>query len=258
MAKKSKEEKEVQISTIVRRRRRDSLESALDTNRELSPFHNINNKPRSLTMSDELKHKRQCSERSDITFDTTYSNSNIFPTSKAENPSRCSLLSDPSYLSGGSRIHLQCGKSNEEKRKQISGVQTDYFRLKARGIMTLPNGRPLANMAARHIFQHQSFDNLNCSIKNVSCQPSSGSDPDLNLPDVQSQHEEISDTYSDDIDLLKLEAKTSVKERPSKKNPSRTVDDGELFDRARKIRKKMDEGADWFRNEVERRTNGYR
>ncbi|VDB85923.1 Bgt-5450, partial [Blumeria graminis f. sp. tritici] len=258
MAKKSKEEKEVQISTIVRRRRRDSLESALDTNRELSPFHNINNKPRSLTMSDELKHKRQCSERSDITFDTTYSNSNIFPTSKAENPSRCSLLSDPSYLSGGSRIHLQCGKSNEEKRKQISGVQTDYFRLKARGIMTLPNGRPLANMAARHIFQHQSFDNLNCSIKNVSCQPSSGSDPDLNLPDVQSQHEEFSDTYSDDIDLLKLEAKTSVKERPSKKNPSRTVDDGELFDRARKIRKKMDEGADWFRNEVERRTNGYR
>ncbi|CCU82540.1 80 kD MCM3-associated protein/SAC3 family protein [Blumeria hordei DH14] len=238
MAKKSKEEKNLQISTVARRRRRDSLESALDTNRELSHFQNINNKPRSLTMSGGPKHKRQCSERSDVSFNTTYSNSNTFPTNKPENPSRCSLLSDPSYLSGGSRIHLQCGKSNEEKRKQISGVQTDYFRLKARGIMTLPDGRPLANMAARHISQHQSFDNLNWSIKNVSFQPSSASDLDLNLPDMHSQHEEFSDTYSDDTDLLKLEAKTSVREGPFKNNPSRPVDDDELFDRARKIRKK--------------------
>lgn len=65
--------------------------------------------------------------------------------SSRDDPLRRSILSDPSYLSGESRIlHMPSYKGEFESgtKKQISGVQGSYFRLKARGISMGTAARP--------------------------------------------------------------------------------------------------------------------
>jgi hypothetical protein len=61
----------------------------------------------------------------------------------------------------------------------------------------------------------------------------------------------------DDIQLLKAKAKALMEEQEASRQRERKrsydeVDDEELFARAKRIREQMDEGAQWFRKEIER------
>jgi len=168
MAENLRSSKAVQSANVVEdfrastsRRRKDSLGSLLDATGVLNGVHDTDDEIRSIMQRDEVEpaSKRQRSERSG---DSPSTNTSRHKRGKSDNPLRRSLLSDPSYLSGGSRIHLMSKyDAQDESRRHVSGVQTDYFRLKARGIATLPDGTPLANSAAKDILHHKrSFDGI--------------------------------------------------------------------------------------------------
>ncbi|KAI1002896.1 hypothetical protein K3495_g5306 [Podosphaera aphanis] len=150
MAKNSKEEKagpsasfieDLNSSVALRRRPRDSMESPLDEAEAQLSKSDFQSDSLPTEHADGPLQKRQCSERSTISENSSMNRQDRFTSGKLRSPS---LLSDPSFLSGESRIHLISRHSNKnEKKKQASGVQTDYFRLKARGIVTLPRGTRL-------------------------------------------------------------------------------------------------------------------
>lgn len=175
---------------------------------------------------------------------------------KSDNPLRRSLLSDPSYLSGGSRIHLLPNYTwSDEVRRQSSGVQTNYFRLKARGITTLPDGSPLATSVAREILPRRpSFNELE-GVEGANPQKSRA---------VTGNHAShafgFRATADEDAEIqqLKTKAKARLEAVESSELDSNRnyvdADEEELFAKARKIREQMDEDARWFRTEVERET----
>ncbi|KAH8821603.1 SAC3/GANP/Nin1/mts3/eIF-3 p25 family-domain-containing protein [Xylogone sp. PMI_703] len=179
---------------------------------------------------------------------------------KSNNAMRRSLLSDPSYLTGGSRIHLLPNYTwSDENRRQISGVQTNYFRLKARGITTLPDGTPLATSVAREILPKQrSFDNLRFSESPSEREQQAATDS------ITSRTPEIGRLWIDlergaEMQKLKENAKAHFAEvvEPKDLNYKRSfadADEEELFAKAKRIREQMDEGARWYRTEIERET----
>lgn len=62
----------------------------------------------------------------------------------------------------------------------------------------------------------------------------------------------------EDIQVLKLRAKELVSESKmagrSKSKRSFTGDDEELFERAKRVREQLDEGAGWYRKQIEKDT----
>jgi hypothetical protein len=239
-------------STTVRRR--DSLESLLDATGVLNGVHDPSNEVRAIARREQLKssNKRQDSERSSMSM---ASSTNRHKRVKSENPLRRSLLSDPSYLNGGSRIHLMSNYgTQEERRRQISGVQTDYFRLKARGITTLPDGTPLANSAARNIVhQKRSFDGVQ---KSSTPQSSKHQAVPRSVPAKFAAHAQAlaGGNEREDLEALKIKAKAFVSEEKSRQKRALVDDDEQLFERAKRIREQMDEGAKWYRKEIDRDT----
>ena len=234
--------------------RRNSLESLLDATGVLNGVHNSDNEIRAIVQLEPMApaNKRLRSERS-----TNSPGSNMHKRGKSDNPLRRSLMSDPSYLNGGSRIHLMSNYgARDENRRQISGVQTDYFRLKARGITTLPNGTPLASSVAKSIVhQKRSFDGISKpSTPPVSKQqPIARSVPMRPARDLDNH--QTSTVLDDDIEALKQRARTLVidgKESRRKQKRTWQDDDEELFERAKRIREQMDEGMKWYRKEIER------
>jgi nuclear mRNA export protein SAC3 len=238
--------------------RRNSLESLLDATGVLNGVHDSNEKIRAIVQNEMKKvgpgHLRRRSERS--TNSPSSSTSNI-KRGKSDNPLRRSLMSDPSYLNGGSRIHLMSHYgSQDEERRHVSGVQTDYFRLKARGITTLPNGTPLASSVAHTtLHKKRSFEYSRPITPELSGQltiPRSAPTNNIHrgIPRGTAERE-------DDIQALKARAKAIIadEERSRRKEKKRSLDEGEeaeLFARAKRIREQMDEGAQWFRSEIER------
>lgn len=171
---------------------------------------------------------------------------------------RKSLLSDSAYLQGGSRIHLIPNyKPSMESRRQPNGVKTDYFRLKARGIMTLPDGTPLANTAAVHLNHKRSLDNISKSMtpERPIYKPSASSVPskpvtnDALLSGTMRERD-------DDFEALKARAKAVMaKDKEGKqKNKKRLLDDDEveLFASAKRVRDQMDEESLWMRAEIQK------
>jgi hypothetical protein len=144
--------------------------------------------------------------------------------------------------------------AQEEGRRQVSGVQTDYFRLKARGITTLPDGTPLANSAARNIVHHKrSFDGIQ---KSSTPQPSKHQTVPRSVPPRFAAHANAlaSSSEREDMEALKIKAKAFVSKEKSRQKRALVDDDEELFERAKRIREQMDEGAKWYRKEIERDT----
>lgn len=176
--------------------------------------------------------------------------------SPSEDLLRKSLLSDSAYLQGGSRIHLIPNyKPSMESRRQPNGVKTDYFRLKARGIMTLPDGTPLANTAAVHLKRQRSLDNIGKSMtpERPIGKPSASSVPSKPVAnDVSS----TSAGQDNDFEALKAKAKAVIaKEKEGKqKNKKRLLDDDEveLFASAKRVRDQMDEETLWMRAEIQK------
>jgi nuclear mRNA export protein SAC3 len=171
---------------------------------------------------------------------------------------RKSLLSDSAYLQGGSRIHLIPNyKPSMETRRQPNGVRTDYFRLKARGIMTLPDGTPLAKTAAVHLNSKLPLHNISKSLtpeRSIS-EPSANSVPAK--PVANDTH--FSDTIADhdtDFEALKARARAVMgKDKEEKlKNKKRYLDDdeAELFASAKRVRDQMDEETLWMRAEIQK------
>lgn len=176
---------------------------------------------------------------------------------RSETNLRKSILADHMALPGSSRIHLLPNDIPlTGQKRRASGVQTDYFRLKARGITTLPDGTPLATMAAYHLPRKASFDGfmkpstpkreLRESLSN-----SVPAKPVARLPEPKGLAAEDFDL---DIEALKARAKKLVEEdrekRHQKKKRMFDDNDEELFARAKRIREQMDEGTEWFKSEI--------
>jgi nuclear mRNA export protein SAC3 len=168
------------------------------------------------------------------------------------------LLSDSAYLQGGSRIHLIPNyRPNTESRRQQNGVKTDYFRLKARGIMTLPDGTPLAITAAVHLNHKRSLDNISKSLtpERPISKPSASSVPskpvvdDLLLSGTSTERD-------NDFEALKARARAVMaKDKEEKqKNKKRYLDEdeAELFASAKRVRDQMDEETLWMRSEIQK------
>lgn len=243
------------------KRRRNSLESLLDATGILDGVHNSDEQIRAIVQDEiqksEAERKRRRSRR---VTDSSSTSTNQHKRGRSDNPLRRSLLSDPSYLNGGSRIHLMSNYgAQDEERRQVSGVQTDYFRLKARGITTLPNGMPLASSVANNtLHKKHSFDGINqpqpTTPKSSRQQPTPKSAPANNK---QYEGPRSAARREDDIQILKARAKALIAEEETSRQRERKRsfdegDDEELFARAKRVREQMDEGAQWFRKEIER------
>ena len=238
-------------------RRRSSLESLLNATGVLNGVHDSTEQIRAI-VQDEIKKAgdlvRRRSERSNYSPSSSTSKTQR---GNSVNPLRRSLMSDPSYLNGGSRIHLMSRYGAEdEERRQVSGVKTDYFRLKARGITTLPNGTPLASSIAHGaLHKKRSFD----SSRPATPEASRPLAIPRSAPAINRHHPGPRGAVDGEggLQALKDRAKALVagEEKPRQRERKRSLDDDdddELFARAKRIREQMDEGVQWFRREIER------
>ncbi|KAI9641214.1 actin cytoskeleton and mitosis protein [Ciborinia camelliae] len=237
--------------------RRSSLGSLLQETGILAGVHNPKDKLREIMYNGQTEHsnKRLKSSVSSVASDST---SNTHRRNQSDNPLQRSLLSDPSFLSGGSRIHLMPSyQAAHETRPQISGVQTDYFRLKARGITTLPNGTPLATSVAKEpLRQKQSFDGISKPIRSRRLTvPKDQPIPRSSPARVTAQQLLMpAPTNDEEIQRLKERAKAVMAADSGRKLQKRGLDDDDddLFERAKRIRERMDEDSEWLRREVDR------
>ncbi|PVH78574.1 hypothetical protein DL98DRAFT_361383, partial [Cadophora sp. DSE1049] len=238
------------------RPRKGGLESLLGATGVLNGVHDVDGEARAIVQENRRpSHKRPRSQRSERSTASQSSTASKHKRGKSDIPIRRSILSDPSYLQGGSRIHLLSDYNlrEEQQRPQVSGVQTDYFRLKARGISTLHDGTPLANSAAqRTLNPKRSFDGF---IKPTTPRSRLQSTPRSvpSKPAVQPGMDSEFGDQVDDVEALKARAKAAMSWRKnSGQKRSFDDEDEELFARAKRIREQMEEGEDYYRSELER------
>ncbi|KFY12120.1 hypothetical protein V491_06898, partial [Pseudogymnoascus sp. VKM F-3775] len=177
---------------------------------------------------------------------------------------------------GGSRIHLMPSGWNpkDDKGPKPNNVQTDYFRLKARGIHTMPNGTPLARSAALNM-----RPSLLSSVRqSMSASGASSASSGLATPDRQLKRSisklslsapakrfradplpKPSPSDRQEVDDIKARARRIMNEDASKRRQEedrrrsldrdQTKDDEmeELFRRSRKLKEDMEQGEEWFR-----------
>lgn len=136
---------------------------------------------------------------------------------------------------------------NDDSRSRVSGVQTDYFRLKARGITTLSDGTPLASSVARStITKKRSLEEFK---KPSTPRHLKASAVTQSVPAKSTKFR----SSEDDTQALKAKAKALMEDDSRKRTQKRAyVDDDDLFARAKRVREQMDEGADWFKRQVEK------
>jgi hypothetical protein len=204
------------------RRRPESVQSLLGATGVLDGVHNLGATIQAIVREDTPKpnpHRR--SERTPKKEQTPRKTSQ-----KRDDPLRRSILSDPSYLSGESRIlHMPKYSMKDMDRKQVSGVQTDYFRLKARGISTTTKGTPLASSLTRRL--HSSQNESSYSPKSRS---------------PVTSHSPLS--YS-----------------PEQNNRKRSLVDGDdIIAQIKRVKAQLEEGETWYREQnrklSESRSNG--
>ena len=231
--------------------RRPSLESLLDRTGVLNGVRNSEEEIRAI-VRDEIKSNTHVKQRQQTNLrrsrtehlNTTPSNKSPIGNNSsvakhkrggADDPLRRSLFSDPSYLSGESRTLHMKGKYDalDDTRQPYNGVETDYFRLKARGIKTMPDGRPLATSVARMLQQKGSLESLT-SEKAEEKRKSSFSS---STPEIESA-------------LARARAKLAGGDK--KRKSSIDAEDVELFARAKRVREEMEADSEWYRSETKR------
>ncbi|KAH7321657.1 SAC3/GANP/Nin1/mts3/eIF-3 p25 family-domain-containing protein [Rhexocercosporidium sp. MPI-PUGE-AT-0058] len=241
------------------RQRQGSLESLIGASGILNGVHDAVGEVRAIVEENRKPtHKRQRSQRSERSTISQSSTVSKHRRGKSDNPLRRSLMSDPTYLQGGSRIHLLSDRNirDEQDRPQVSGVQTDYFRLKARGISTLHDGTPLANTAAQKMLNtKRSFDGF---IKPATPQQSKQQSTPRSVPIKRTARPEMdgdSGGEVEDVEAIKARAKAVMSGRKnSGQKRSYDDEDEDLFARAKRIREMMEEGEEYYRRELERET----
>ncbi|QSZ37714.1 hypothetical protein DSL72_008813 [Monilinia vaccinii-corymbosi] len=236
--------------------RQSSVGSLLEGTGVLVGVHNPKDKIREIVYNEQAEHsnKRPRSSVSSIASDST---SITHRRNQLDNPLKRTMLSDPSFLNGGSRIHLiPSYEAAHETRPQISGVQTDYFRLKARGITTLPNGTPLATSVAKDpLRQRRSSDGASKPIRfRKSMMPKENAVPRSSPAREPAQQLLMpTPTGDEEIQRLKERARAVIAADSGRKLQKRGLDDDEeLFERAKRIRERMDQDSEWLRREVDR------
>ncbi|PBP16603.1 leucine permease transcriptional regulator [Diplocarpon rosae] len=243
---------EFKASTTGARQRRGSLESLLGSRGVLNGIHDSEREARAI-VRESRKSASIKRQRSVTSKDFSPSGFTKHKRGRSDNPLRRSLMSDPTYLQGGSRIHLIPNyKPDDEYGTQVSGVQTDYFRLKARGVSTLHDGTPLASSAANMLHHKRSLDSfVKTSIPRYS--------PDRSIPRSVTENSVMLreatrpvEDEEDDIEFLKARAREVMSEdEVAHRKRTLDEDDEELFARAKRVREQMDEGAEFYRSERE-------
>lgn len=177
---------------------------------------------------------------------------------------------------GGSRIHLMPSGWNpkDDKGPKPNNVQTDYFRLKARGIHTMPNGSPLASSAA--LLLRPSL--INTVRQSMSTSGASSASSSLATPDRQLKRSisklslsapakrfrtdplpKPSPSNKQEVDDIKANARRIMDEDASKRRQeedrrrsverekTRDEEMEDLFRRSRKLKDDMAQGEEWFK-----------
>ncbi|OBT67250.1 hypothetical protein VE03_02677 [Pseudogymnoascus sp. 23342-1-I1] len=177
---------------------------------------------------------------------------------------------------GGSRIHLMPSGWNpkDDKGPKPNNVQTDYFRLKARGIHTMPNGSPLASSAALHMRPSL----INSVRQSMSTSGASSISSSLATPDRQLKRSiskmslsapakrfrtdplpKPSPSNKQEVDDIKANARRIMNEDASKRRQeddrrrsverekTRDEEMEELFRRSRKLKDDMAQGEEWYK-----------
>lgn len=176
---------------------------------------------------------------------------------------------------GGSRIHLFPDNWNlkDDRRPKPNNVQTDYFRLKARGIHTLPNGTPLASTAAVHL-RSSLVDSAKHSIYRNSLSNSSQthtpertlkrsvSKLSMSAPAKKARASPVHPPkpgHKQEMEEIKERARRIMNDEAVKKRrdedlrrssdwENNKVEEMEdLFRRSRKLKEDMAKGEEWFR-----------
>ncbi|KHJ31817.1 putative leucine permease transcriptional regulator [Erysiphe necator] len=254
MAQSLKSKRSAQSSSIIedfkasvtqRRRQRDvtSIE-ACDQNNDIS----------SKLEGEKLAHKRRRSDKSSI---SNHSSLSKHQTPFSSNSLNRSLLSDPSYLSGQSRLHLiPLSAEKDENYKSFNGVKSDYFRLKARGIINGIGRKPhsISNKEVTHhcasINEQLNDSSLHNPIFHVKMK-SDLNDFQMNKYDTTIDHEKSMD-YESDLCLPNQKEGQKILSDTLVYASNYIDDESALFDRAKKVREQMDEGAEWFKREITR------
>ncbi|TVY32856.1 SAC3 family protein, partial [Lachnellula subtilissima] len=232
--------------------RRGSLESLLGATDILSGVHDSQRQIRAIVQNED-ESTVQKSQQSERPFKKPIKR---HQRGKSDVPLRRSLMSDSSYLNGGSRIHLMSTyDAKDENRRQVSGVHTDYFRLKARGITTLPGGTPVPTSAAKEFLRHKrSFDGI--SKQSTPQRPSHYSIPRSVPSRYSTEAGQRETTLEPDENIRDLKERTRAgildDSQTRQKRSFDDNDDEALFERAKRVREQMDEGSEWYRQQVER------
>lgn len=259
------------------RSKRRSSEDMLRATGILDFVHDPNREIRNVVRADQAPRRTERSESPLVIPPPSFSDRQLAKQNHKHSRStghlRTSLLSDPGYLHGGSRSFLLPANSPAlHESTKGSNVKTDYFRMKARGIMTLPSGTPISNSAAKHLLKHKrsvdsmatpnsatmqllkhkrSFD----GITKTSTPRRSTIRPQIRSVPSQRSGNKI-DESDDELSRLKERARNMVNGGTLQNTPNNKRafddDDEEIFAKAKRIREAMDEGAEWFREEIRR------
>jgi len=229
--------------------RRPSLESLLDRTGVLDGVHNSEEEIRAIVRDEirsnvQKKQQQQTHLRRSKPERPTKGPSSKSPIGKkasiakrgeANDPLRRSLFSDPSYLSGESRTLHMKGNYNvlDDTRQPYNGVQTDYFRLKARGIKTMPDGRPLATSVARMLQQKRSLESLTGQ-------------------ELMEKRRSSLNSSTSEVESAVAQARAKLSGGEKKRKSTMDAEDEELFARAKRVREEMEADSEWYRSETKR------
>ncbi|KUJ19953.1 uncharacterized protein LY89DRAFT_551529, partial [Mollisia scopiformis] len=242
IAEKENLVEEFRASTTAKRRQsreeHESVERLLEDTGVLGGVHDPEQKLRAIVQEEIRAVMNESSSKKRRRYEQSTTPTNGHKHNRTDDPLRRSLLSDPTYLNGQSRIHLMSNYDDrDEHRRQKSGVQSDYWRLKARGIVTLPNGVPLASSAAKDVVhQKRSFDGITKSKAQHSKVQAWTRGVPAKAPVEEDDDEVLMDGVESDAEDKKLKQKSLWSE-----------EEEALFARRKRLCEKMDEGAEWYR-----------
>jgi hypothetical protein len=161
---------------------------------------------------------------------------------KSESKPKVSPMCDPHI----SRIYAFDSWSLEdemrERNRKTNHVKTDYFRLKARGITTLPDGTPLARSAAVHLAVSSAVPQEEVEVASPRRIVKTSEERDMDMEEWKAKAKKI---MAEDEERRRAQ---QAKKRQFED------DDDELFAKAKRIREQMDEDSEWLKTEVEKST----
>jgi hypothetical protein len=198
------------------------------------------------------------SARHSSTHSTDLSNGSL-NRSRLDNPLNRSLADYPEAFTGASRLSLT--KDYASDRPQISGVQTDYFRLKALGIQAIPGGFAKTSTLENLLRKKRSHEdmskedtwNTNDVYNHVRSRSSSRFDydevPVINGvgPGVTVSAEEAERIKANARAIMAADRKQKEEESRGTKRSSIEVEDDPIIARSKRVRAAHDDYSDWMR-----------